>query len=165
MELQDTYKFAYGTDDYSFLYRLMASEIDDVSTPSRALRFQALRNFHRGMWIATWWALLILFVPDALRHFVESGNDVLGVTYRNPGLLDYWTPTWHVYVALLTASYGFWYMAQSFTEEFIEYLFTDYAMTVKDRLGDSTESKREGQSKSERSRTDDGGDGTGETAD
>lgn len=160
LELQHTYKFDYGTDEYSFVYRLMSSEIDDVSAPSRALRFQALRNFHRGMWIATWWALLILFVPDAVQHVVESGNNVFGVTYQSSGLLNYWTPTWHIYVVLLTAIYGFWYMAQSFTEEFIEYLFTDYAVTVKDRLGDPAESRRDEQTESGRRSKTDEADGT-----
>lgn len=50
--LIDAYTIPFETESYSPLYHLMLSKIDNIESPSRAIRLQALRNFHRGMWIA-----------------------------------------------------------------------------------------------------------------
>lgn len=128
--LWETYDLAYETEKFGVLFHLMASEIDDVTVQSRALRFQAIRNFHRGMWIAMWWALVVLLGALAPNLWLSPGDDLFGIVYQKPGFLGYWSP--FEYAILLTGVfvYGFWSLAESFEEEFIEYLFTDYLVAV-----------------------------------
>lgn len=129
--LLDSYDLPPGTDNHSVLFHLVSSELDDVATPSRALRFQAIRNFHRGMWTATWITLALWSVVVSVDALVESGVPVLGAEYQQGLLLDFWSPGWHL-VAVL-AVLGFRYLAEVYEEEFIEHLFTDFVVATGDQ--------------------------------
>lgn len=128
--LHNTYELRPGTESYSVLFHLMSSELDDVAAPSRAVRSQAIRNFHRGMWTATWTALTIWTTVVVVDNFVEPGTWILGIEYHRAVLLNEWTPFWHLSIVL--AVLGFRYLSEVYEEEFIEYLFTDFVVATKE---------------------------------
>jgi len=115
----------------------MSSKIDDIGSPSRAIRFQALRNFNRGMWIATWYLLVALvaaWVTDSL--FAEGEAIYAGVVYARPAYFEYWTPVWHLVSAAIVVVWAFWVLTESFEEDYVEYLFSDYVVAI---TGNGTE--------------------------
>jgi hypothetical protein len=121
-DLDDQYR------NYGDLLHLMSSDLEREG-PSRALRFQAIRNFHRGMWIATIFAAAIFgFVAlgEYLPGWVVALVSWFGVEPWTPAVQGHWSPIWTLAAASLLASYGFWELKEKFEEEFVEYLFTDY---------------------------------------
>lgn len=130
--LLDSYELPPGTDDHSVLFHLMSSELDDVATPSRAVRFQAIRNFHRGMWAATWSALTLWIVVVIVDSLVVRGAWVLGVQYRQASLFELWSPVWHVLATLALGVVGFRRLAAVYEQEFVEYLFTDFVVATRE---------------------------------
>lgn len=132
-DLLETYDIDRGTDNYSVLFHMISSEVDDVGSPSRAVRFQAIRNFHRGMWIAMWYILcycVLFFLVDAV-FTIFGMTAILGVQIKEPYLFRVIDPNWQIIVVLSLLLVGFWYLADNFEEEFIEYLFTDYVVARK----------------------------------
>jgi hypothetical protein len=135
--LTETYAIPPNTDAVDVLYHLMSSKIDDVGTPSRAVRFQALRNFNRGMWVASWYLLLTLLCAWTADACWTVGETVYsGVVYTRPAYFDYWTPLWHLVGVALVLVWGFWVLTESFEEDYVEYLFSDYAVAI---AGNGTE--------------------------
>lgn len=129
--LVDTYDIPYNTESFSVLYHLMSSGVDDINSPSRATRIQALRNFHRGMWIACWYLLLTLITTLILDRCFSTGDVIYStVEYSQPGFFNYWTPVWHLLVVVAIAVVAFWYLFESSEEDYIEYLFADYAVGI-----------------------------------
>jgi hypothetical protein len=116
-------------DEYGDLLHLMSSDIESHSTTSRALRFQALRNFHRGMWIACYFSLLLLGMVVLAQGFSGPLTVVfsfLGMTTWQPVIVELWTPVWMLCVGYATLLYLFWELKEEFEEEFVEYLLTDF---------------------------------------
>lgn len=129
--LVDEYDIPYNTESFGVLYHLMSSKVDDISSPSRATRIQALRNFHRGMWIANWYLLLALTAALVLDSLYSPGNRIYhGVEYAKPAFFSYWEPVWHLLAVVAIAVAAFWYLFESSEEDYIEYLFADYAVGI-----------------------------------
>lgn len=114
--------------NYGDLLHLLSSDLERQG-PSRALRFQALRNFHRGMWIACFGsAVLYLWVVLGahLPGWAVSAVGTVGIEPWQPAIRTRWSPLWTLPATLLLASYAFWELAEKFEEEFVEYLLTDF---------------------------------------
>lgn len=130
-DLVARYPTVRDTDDYDQLINIISSEIDDVSTPARSIRFQAIRNFHRAMWIVSWYSAIAI---SALYVF-ETNPDTqevlthIGITYRSPGLFSQWGPDWHLIIASVLLTIGFQRLARKFELQFTEYLFSDYLVS------------------------------------
>jgi len=130
--LVDTYEIPYSTESYNVLYHVMLSKVDDIGSPSRAIRIQALRNFYRGMWIASWYFLILLLLSLAANACLSTGEtiSVVGVAYAQPSYFQYWTPLWHLVVIAVGGVVVFWRLFESTEEDYIEYLFADYAVAI-----------------------------------
>lgn len=130
--LVDTYDIPFRTESYSVLYHVMSSKVDDVRSPSRATRMQAIRNFHRGMWLTSWYSLVLLFVAITADACLQVGDSVplFGVDYVKPAYFDYWTPLWHLVVVAAIGVVVFWLLFESTEEDYVEYLFADFAVAI-----------------------------------
>lgn len=114
---------------YGDLLHLLSSEIETTARSSRALRFQALRNFHRGMWIASYFSVLLLGAVAVARTFPErvtSIVELVGLTVWKPVVVELWTPIWLLCLGYTAILYLFWELKEDFEEEFVEYLLTDF---------------------------------------
>lgn len=132
MHIVDTYEIPFSTNSYSVLYHVMSSKVDDISAPSRATRIQAIRNFHRGMWITSWYSLVLISVSITVDSWLHVGSTVplFGVEYAEPAYFEYWTPLWHLVVVAVVGVVIFWLLFESTEEDYIEYLFADYAVSI-----------------------------------
>jgi len=130
--LIDTHEIPFRTTSYSVLYHVMSSRVDDIRSPSRAVRMQALRNLHRGMWIASWYASILLIAAIIVDHCLEPGEiiPILDFTYEQPIIFQYFTVTWPLILIALASVLVFWLQAESSEEDYIEYLFADYVVAV-----------------------------------
>lgn len=130
--LVDTYEIPFNTDSYGVLYHVMSSKVDNIDSPSRATRIQAIRNFHRGMWLASWYSLGLIVIAIIADSYISVGDAVplFGVTYTKPTYFDYWTPVWHLGVVTAIGVVAFWSLFESTEEDHIEYLFADYAVSI-----------------------------------
>ncbi|NEU58778.1 hypothetical protein [Halorussus sp. MSC15.2] len=116
-------------DQYGDLLHLISSDIESVAASSRALRFQAIRNFHRGMWIACYFSLLLMVTVVVARGFSEQVTvfaEFVGLTVWKPVIVEFWTPIWMLCLGYAVLLYFFWELKEDFEEEFIEYLLTDF---------------------------------------
>jgi hypothetical protein len=130
--LVDTYEIPFRTKSYSVLYHVMSSKVDDVRSPSRATRMQAIRNFHRGMWLTSWYSLVLLLVAITVDACLQVGDSVplFAVDYVRPAYFDYWTPIWHLVVVATIGVIVFWLLFESTEEDYVEYLFADFAVAI-----------------------------------
>lgn len=130
--LVDTYEIPFSTESYSVLYHVMSSKVDDIRSPSRATRIQAIRNFHRGMWLTSWYLLALIVITIIADACLTVGDAVplFGVDYMKPAYFDYWTPIWHLGVVAAIGVAVFWLLFESTEEDYIEYLFADYAVSI-----------------------------------
>jgi len=129
--LVDTYEIPFETDKYGVLYHLMSSTIDGSQSPSRALRMQAIRNFNRGMWVGSWYVFVTVSLA-LLADYLFDPLDIVygGIVYTRPSYFTYWTPVWTLWVISLVGIVLFWVLYRSSEEDYIEYLFTDYAVAI-----------------------------------
>lgn len=132
MHLIDTHEIPHNTTSYGVLYHVMSSKVDDIRSPSRATRIQAIRNFHRGMWIASWYSLVMIVAAVWADARLEVGNTipVLRVEYARASYFEYWTPIWHLVIITAIGVFVFWLLFESTEEDYIEYLFADYAVAI-----------------------------------
>lgn len=130
--LVDTYEIPYSTESYNVLYHVMLAKVDDIGSPSRSIRIQALRNFYRGMWIVSWYFLFFLLLSLVMDTYLSTGENipVVGIEYTQPGYFQYWTPLWHLIVIAVGGVVMFWRLFESTEEDYIEYLFADYAVAI-----------------------------------
>jgi len=130
--LIDTHEIQFETKSYNVLYHVMSSTVDDAQSPSRATRIQAIRNFHRGMWITAWYSSLLLLIAGLIKWGFSVGETipVVGVSYFEPAYFDYWQPLWHLQILALGGVIVFWQLFESSEEDYIEYLFADYAVAI-----------------------------------
>jgi len=129
--LIDTHEIPFETTSYSVLYHVMLSRIDNIRSPSRAIRIQAIRNFHRGMWLTSWYATLLILLAVVLNKRLNTGDDipVLQIKYAEPAYFDYWMPVWHLAVVSFIGVIIFWFLSESSEKDYLEYLFADYAVS------------------------------------
>ncbi|PSQ16522.1 hypothetical protein BRD00_11065 [Halobacteriales archaeon QS_8_69_26] len=130
----DAYEIPFSTTSYGVLYHVMLSKVDNIDSPSRAIRIQALRNFHRGLWIASWYAFSFITIAGLVDFLFDPRDRIpaLGWEYTRPAYFEYWEPIWHLAVLSGFGIMGFWYLSESTEEDYIEYLFADYAVAVGD---------------------------------
>lgn len=130
--LIDTHEIPFRTTSYGVLYHVMSSRVDNIRSPSRAVRMQALRNLNRGMWITSWYASLLLVSALVVDSRLDSGEliSILGLEYEQPLFFEYWMPVWMLIFVSLVGVLFFWILAESTEEDYIEYLFADYVVAV-----------------------------------
>lgn len=133
-DLRDTYNLERGTDDYEELQQMIQSEIDNVRSPSRAYRFQAIRNFHRGMWISLWIVSVLMagyFVNDYFLGFEISF--IHGAGKSEPYVLQQ-GERWSMGAPLAVPSLVvFWRLHVEFQRKFVRYLIIDYYVKLRER--------------------------------
>jgi len=128
-------------DQYGDLLHLMSSDIEVHANSSRALRFQAIRNFHRGMWITCYFALLTMTTVIIARTFSSQVTMLAGfvnMTVWKPVVVDLWTPIWMICFGYAVLLYLFWELKEDFEEEFVEYLLTDF-LAIHSEMDDENE--------------------------
>lgn len=130
--LVDTHEIPFKTESYSVLYHVMLSRIDNIHSPSRAIRIQAIRNFYRGMWIISWYSLVLIGAAIVANLVFSVGTIIpfLGVEYTQSTYFDYWMPVWHLAVVAFIGIIVFWFLFESAEEDYLEYLFADYAVSI-----------------------------------
>lgn len=130
--LIDTHEIPFRTTSYGVLYHVMSSRVDNIRSPSRAIRMQALRNLNRGMWITSWYASLLVILVFTFDSLLDSGEliPILGLEYEQPLFLEYWMPVGMLFLISLIGVLFFWILAESSEEDYIEYLFADYVVAV-----------------------------------
>lgn len=130
--LIDTHEIPFRTTSYGVLYHVMSSRVDNIRSPSRAVRMQALRNLNRGMWITSWYASLLLVSVLVVDRRLDSGEPIriLGIEYEQPLFFEYWVPVWMLVLVSIAGVAFFWILAESIEEDYIEYLFADYVVAV-----------------------------------
>ncbi|WP_430506466.1 hypothetical protein [Haloparvum sp. PAK95] len=133
--LSREYEFDPGSTRFEEMLQVISSRIDDPGSPTRSYRFQAIRNFQRGMWLATWILFAILFVTTLYAWlgaiFGIGGEHLLHQSY----LLSKF-PAW---IALLVSGCivnTFWVLTVQYERLFIRFLITDYVVLI-------TQSKQE----------------------
>lgn len=130
--LVDTHEIPFRTTSYSVLYHVMSSRVDNIQSPSRAVRMQALRNLNRGMWITSWYAAVVIAFLGLIDWTYEQGDmlPLINHTYQQPFYFEYWLPMGLLFVLSLIGILFFWFQAESSEEDYIEYLFADYVVAV-----------------------------------
>lgn len=130
------YRLGKTYDNYGDLLHLISSDLENYGS-SRALRFQAIRNFQRGMWIACLYASVLYFWVEFSRVLPGGFYEpfaTIGLQLWTPAIVHVWTPVWTLSVLAGVVSYSFWELKEKYEEEFIEYLFTDYLTSQADDL-------------------------------
>jgi hypothetical protein len=137
--LQQTYAFDIGTDRYEELQQMISSQIDDPRSPVRSYRFQAIRNFHRGMWVSTWFIWMsVIFYEIGSRVSPFGGwpyRDLFcfsGVETCSPFLIEA-IPSSVIFVILFAVLIIFWGLTVYYERVFIRYLITDYFVVLQNR--------------------------------
>jgi hypothetical protein len=125
------YDLESNSETWDVLYRLMISEVDSGSANSIAIRMHALRNFYRGVWIAMWYILVLLIGTLLVGLLGECGD--LPFTIQSPGYTRLAVPVIHLTLLASVACLLFRYLAEKRNEDFIEYLFSDYARIITNR--------------------------------
>lgn len=140
--LQQTYAFDIGTDRYEELQQMISSQVDDPRSPVRSYRFQAIRNFHRGMWVATWfiWLFVIVYEVGAAISPLDGWpyRDLFcfgGVETCSPFLIETHSSL-VISVVLLLVLAVFWRLTVYYERVFIRYLITDYFVVLQNRDAD-----------------------------
>lgn len=132
--LIDTHELPFRTDSYDVLYHLMSSHVDDVRSPSRATRLQAIRNFNRGMWITSWYSCVLLTLAIGGNQLFDAGDrvPVLAVEYQSAAYFSHLLPVPFLLVVAVAGVIVFWFVFESIEDDYLEYLFVDYAIAIED---------------------------------
>lgn len=140
--LQQTYAFDIGTDRYEELQQMISSQVDDPKSPVRSYRFQAIRNFHRGMWVSTWfiWMFVIVYeigsAISPLGQWPYRGLFCFGdVETCSPFLIEAY-PSLVILAVLLAVLVIFWILTVYYERAFIRYLITDYFVVLQNQEAD-----------------------------
>lgn len=138
--LLDAHEIPTDFEDFQVLYHLMISRVDSNAAPNRAVRIQALRNFYRGIWIATWWFGVLVVSSTVLVACFESTEfsnciALAGIVdlcwqYNTPNVYQSWTEAWQLLVPTVFVVFLSNRSYESQAEDFVEYLFTDYAVAI-----------------------------------
>jgi len=127
--LNEDYQFEAGRDRYDEMQQVISSRIDDPASPARSYRFQAIRNFHRGTWLAMWILFAVLVgttaVTWATQYFFRPMIHPLAESYLFSTL-----PLWLIGVAGIIGVLAFWWQTLQFERLFIRFLITDYVVLL-----------------------------------
>lgn len=116
-------------DQYGDLLHLISSDIESHSIRSRALRFQALRNLYRGLWISFYLSFILMlsiFIAQVFSFVFTPVFSIIGISVWEPAVIDLRIPVWLLAVGFLLLMYLFWELKEDFEDEFVEYLLSDF---------------------------------------
>lgn len=137
--LQQTYAFDIGTNRYEELQQMISSQVDDPRSPVRSYRFQAVRNFHRGMWVSTWfiWMFVIVYelgsLISPLGGWLYRGLFCFGNADTCSPLLIETYPSLVILAVLLVVLVIFWRLTVYYERIFVRYLITDYFVVLQNQ--------------------------------
>ncbi|WP_312909972.1 hypothetical protein [Natronosalvus caseinilyticus] len=127
--LYKNYDFGLGSTRYEEMLQIISSRIDDPGSPTRSYRFQAIRNFQRGMWVTAWILFATLFatsLPWGIRAVCGSAEEhLLAQSY----LLTHF-PLWLVLVLGGITVLIFWWLTIQYEKLFVRFLITDYVVLI-----------------------------------
>lgn len=127
--LNEDYQFEAGRDRYDEMQQVISSRIDDPASPARSYRFQAIRNFQRGMWLAVWILFSVLVGTTAITKVVQYSlrpmMHPLAESYLFATL-----PLWIIGVAGIVGVLVFWWQTLQYERLFIRFLITDYVVLL-----------------------------------
>lgn len=129
-DVRDTYRLDVDTDNYEQLHRMISSEVDDVESPSRSYRFQAIRNFHRGMWVSVWFVTLVII--GHVTALVVPIYSFLEIPYQEPYLLAYFSYR-VVFLVAVCSLFVFWRLTIEYQRRYVMYLIVDYFVILRRR--------------------------------
>lgn len=128
--LNTKYDFEPGQNRFDEMQQVISSRTDDPASPSRSYRFQAIRNFQRGIWLAVW----ILFATVVTTTVWKWVRRCLGdITYPHPLAESYLfitLPLWVIVVAGIVGVLAFWWQTLQYERLFIRFLITDYVVLL-----------------------------------
>jgi len=122
--LSRNYDFDPGSTRYEEMLQVISSRIDDPGSPARSYRFQAIRNFHRGMWVTTW-VLFVILIVTSIHYCIFAEEHLLAQST----LLSHVSPL----LATLLGSISvvvFWLLTVQYERLFIRFLITDYVVLI-----------------------------------
>lgn len=127
--LSENYEFDLGSTRYEEMLQLISSRIDDPRSPTRSYRFQAIRNFQRGMWLTAWILFVILF-GTSLYYGVLSvcnngGEHLLAQSYLLSNL-----SVWLSLVFGGSTVLVFWLLTVQYERLFVRFLINDYVVLI-----------------------------------
>lgn len=121
-------------DDQRFdqMLYLMSSKLESASHKPRSIRFQAIRNLQRGMWITSWYSTLFLLAILLINKVAVQGESlpVLGIMYTEPYLFQLPGPNYALLFLSVPGIFGFWHLFNTYDRLFTRYLFIDYLVEV-----------------------------------
>lgn len=126
-------------DQYGDLLHLISSEIESQSVRSRSLRFQAIRNLYRGLWIAFYFSFVLTFfvwITRRVSNLFTPFFRYIGISIWKPVVVDLQIPVWLLSVGFLFLTYLFWELKEDFEDEFVEYLLSDFLAIYSDMEDD-----------------------------
>lgn len=127
--LHENYEFDLGSTRYEEMLQIISSRIDDPGSPTRSYRFQAIRNFQRGMWVTAWILFVILFGTSLLwgiRAVCGSAEEHL---LAQSHLLTH-LPIWLALVFGGIIVLIFWWLTIQYEKLFVRFLITDYVVLI-----------------------------------
>jgi hypothetical protein len=130
IELNTEYDFEPGQNRFDEMQQVISSRTDDPASPARSYRFQAIRNFQRGTWLAVW----ILFTTVVTTTVWTEVRHYLGaVAYSHPLAESYLFATLPLYIIAgggLVGVLAFWWQTLQYERLFIRFLITDYVVLL-----------------------------------
>jgi len=69
---------------------------------------------------------------DSQKIGLPQGYALYGWEYARPAYFSVWAPSWVIPLLALVGTWTFWSLYQSAEEDYIEYLFADYAVSIVD---------------------------------
>lgn len=131
IELNTEYDFEPGQNRFDEMQQVISSRTDDPASPSRSYRFQAIRNFQRGTWLAVW----ILFATVASTTvWTAAVRYCLGnIAYSHPLAESYLfttLPLWIIVGGGIVGVLAFWWQTLQYERLFIRFLITDYVVLL-----------------------------------
>lgn len=124
--LSRNYRFDPESSRYEEMLQVISSRIDDPASPNHSYRFQAIRNFHRGMWLTAWALFMLLVVTTIYTTFCNSaGSHLLADSY----ILSKMPISIAIVASFLTVLL-FWLLTVHYERDFIRFLITDYVVIV-----------------------------------
>lgn len=129
--LNTEYDFEPGQNRFDEMQQVISSRTDDPASPARSYRFQAIRNFQRGTWLAVW----ILFATVVTTTiWTEAVRRCLGnVAYSHPLAESYLfttLPLWVIIGGGFVSVLAFWWQTLQYERLFIRFLITDYVVLL-----------------------------------
>lgn len=121
-----------GDQRFDQMLNLMSSTLESAPYKPRSLRFQAIRNLQRGMWITSWYSSVILVSLVIFDLIVPAGQSIplTGIKYSTPYLFQLPVPNHLLLVLSLASVFGFWHLFNRYDELFTRYVFTDYLVEI-----------------------------------